>query len=138
MPCYLFECRDCGTKDEVVGSMANPPQPGVCSCGAEMFRIWGHHVDTFKPFWDTNSLSKPVYIETREQRESFLDRHNLTYDSGKYVRRPVYRPASADITLEDLDRELKENGPSEPFRGDVGTVDGESIETVDLGDGSGD
>lgn len=122
MPLYRFECRACGTEEEEIGSMSNPPQPGNCGCGEKMFRIYGHHVDTFKPFWDNHGTNKPVFLETKEARDKFLDDNNLTYDTGRYVRRPQYRPAAADITIEDLDKELKENGPSEPFRGDPSDI----------------
>lgn len=123
MPLYNFECEGCNITTVESGSMTHPPKPGPCPCcGKKMLRIWDSRVDTFKPFVDIHTTGKPERIETRAQREAFCERHNVTYDTGRYVRRPIYKPVMDQVTYEDVRREIETNGPATPFTGDAGEI----------------
>lgn len=123
---YGFKC-ECGDFVFVEGSMAHPPQTQSCSwCNQSMQRVYGANVGAFKAYKAHHFPGKPVEITCPRQRDILLDEHNITYDSGRYVRKPVFRAAVEDITIGDVregisrglhlkcdngDEEFKDSGP---------------------------
>lgn len=75
-------------------------------------------VSIFQPYVEKNMGHKPVRIENKQQRDALCEKHGVTYDSGKYLKKPKYRPAVEDITLGDV-KEAHERGR---------TPDGDKIE----------
>ncbi len=43
-----------------------------------------------------------VEIGSRGQRDALLEEHGLTHDSCRYVRRPQYKAAVEEVTLDDV------------------------------------
>lgn len=133
---YPFWC-DCGKSLVIKASIHNYPKDGQIdcpSCGLAMHRDFsGIGVDIFEPFTDPYIADKPVHFSSRKERDTYLKSEGLTYDSAHWTRRPVYKPASASITLDDVMKELHENGP--PKQEFAGADDGPDVsESVSLDD----
>ncbi len=104
MTWYKFECDE-GHETYVRGSMADPPQAEDQSCetcGGNVFRIFSSRVFTFTPYVADHFGPIAREVRTVSERESLCDEHDITYDSGRYVRPPKHVPASKSVTLGDV------------------------------------
>ena len=133
---YPFWC-ECGKSLMIEASINNYPKDGQIpcpSCGSAMHRDFsGIEVDIFEPFTDPLIADDPVHFSSKRERDAYLKDNNLTYDTGHWTRRPVYKPASETITFDEVMKELKENGP--PKQDFAGADDGPVIsESVSLDD----
>lgn len=114
--------------------MGKQPDMVTCRCRALARRLYEANIYTFKPYVEQHLDVNPIEITSRQQRDALLAEKKATYDTGRYVRRPKYKPAIDSITFDDVMRDLKEHGPrlSEQIREPVG-----EIPTRDLGAPSG-
>ena len=124
MPIYQFECVTCKYVYEIFGHMSDPPQPFSCErCQSPDLtrRIFGARVEVFKPFIDIHTTGKPIHIETRKERENHCNEHGVTFDSGRYVRKPQYKSVVDSITMEDIRKHQQEHGPGKEtlYRGPI-------------------
>lgn len=68
MPVHVFECRECGDREDKF--VADAKIELECSCGG-MKRVvydWGRGTafEIFQPYWEDNLGDKPVYIESKQ------------------------------------------------------------------------
>lgn len=104
MPSYDFDCSTCGTAKSVFREMRHAGDPCLCDrCARPMTRVWrAPEIKVFKPYTEDNLPGGPVHFETAAQRDAALDKHGCTYDSTRYHRRPQYRPAAQQVTLDEV------------------------------------
>jgi len=125
MPMYKFTCKDghvtdeyrpvadyveyikCGFKTTRVVA-GNKLRSRVTPCGlqADITIDTNLQVHTFKPYTEENITGKPIEITSRDQRDTLLKQHGLSYDSNKYHRKPEYKSAVDDVTLGDVKEAL--------------------------------
>jgi len=133
---YPFWC-ECGSRVVVSASMSEYPKEGevLCSaCGNEMHRDFsGIEVDTFRPFTDPFVADRPIHFSSKFERDSYLKENNLTYDNTHWTRKPSYRPASQDITFDEVMEVMKTNGPArqELVNEDLGSIAANSASVDD-------
>ena len=61
MPIYSFECKSCGTEDDVYRKVDDRANLVECLCGAKMSRLLERFtIDTFEPYYD-EGLGSDVY-----------------------------------------------------------------------------
>lgn len=83
MPLYSYICQHCGKTVDAFRKIDERNDPIFC-CQDAMQRVIGqHNVHTFKPYWDPNMTTQPVYVESAKQRKALLKKHNLTELYGK-------------------------------------------------------
>lgn len=100
---YKFSCPSCQQSFVVEGSFNNVPDVNqFCKCGSVGYRVYGATVFTFQPYIADMFPGADVEIGSRGQRDSLLDEHNLTHDSSRYTRKPVFKSAVEEVTLDDV------------------------------------
>lgn len=93
MPVYVYRCK-AGHVSERIYSMRKQPTRVRCECRKLADRVFlPVNVNAFKPYVEENFTGQPIEITSSRQRDALCAKHNLTYDTAKFVRKPKFTPA---------------------------------------------
>lgn len=121
MPLYPFECEECQHEFAIFRKMDDSPGESYeCEeCGKQAKRIWSSvHIDVFKPFVEENAGDEPVEFTSKRQRDEYLREHHLTYDTGRYVRKPR-TSAAKNVTFEKVAEMIKSGDTEDYYEGNI-------------------
>jgi len=97
MPIYLFKCPK-GHEKEEYRKLADFSNQSVCDCGqSSSLVVLPPNINVFNPYVEYNMSKEPIKIETKEQRDALCAKYGVTYDTGKYVRKPQEKAAVEDL-----------------------------------------
>jgi hypothetical protein len=102
MALYSYVCGHCG-KYRLAAD-------GPCPCRDSHYQAeCPVQVMTFKPYTETDARDKP-HFETRQQRDAYLAKNGLTYDTANYGVPDPRKPLMDD----KLEREIMERAQNSP------------------------
>lgn len=108
MPVYAYHCDWCGRDFDAYAKMADRKRH-LCDCGLMADIDVGAtarevQVMAFTPYTEYNGKGAPTF-DTRAQRDSWLRKNRMTYDTDSYNRTSHRKPLIDDkLEAEILDR----------------------------------
>jgi putative FmdB family regulatory protein len=82
MPIYNYHCNKCDEEFENFSSIDERKFSECPECGSQSELVFSPNINVaihvFQPYLDTNISEKPVYIETKSQKQALLKQNGLT------------------------------------------------------------
>jgi len=87
MPAYDYECPACGKVEERILPVARRLDPQMCpDCETRMAKLVTtsyNVVGDIEPYVDENLASEPVYVKSKQHRQTLMREHGVAEKYGK-------------------------------------------------------